>query len=108
MEQKYLDYIVEQTQKLLAIPSPTGYNHQVQQYLREELGRLGYPETVGPRRGGVACCIGGEGNPITLTAHADTLGAMVRAIKENGALMITPIGGLNPHNVETSNVEIVT
>ena len=108
MEQKYLDYIVEQTQKLLAIPSPTGYNQQVQQYLREELGRLGYPETVGPRRGGVACCIGGEGNPITLTAHADTLGAMVRAIKENGALMITPIGGLNPNNVETSNVEIVT
>ncbi len=108
MEQKYLDYMVEQTQKLLAIPSPTGYNQQVQQYLREELGRLGYPETTGPRRGGVACCIGGEGDPITLTAHADTLGAVVRAIKENGSLMITPIGGLNPNNTETSNVEIVT
>ena len=108
MDKKYVDYMVEQTQKLLAIHSPTGYNQEVQQYLREELGRIGYPETTGPRRGGVACCLGGEGNPITLTAHADTLGAMVRAIKDNGTLMITPIGGLNPNNAETSNVEIIT
>lgn len=108
MEQKYVDYMVEQTQKLLAINSPTGYNQEVQQYLREELARIGYPETTGPRRGGVACRIGGEGNPITLTAHADTLGAVVRAIKENGSLMITPVGGLNPNNSETSNVEIIT
>ena len=108
MDKKYVDYMVEQAQKLLAIHSPTGYNQEVQQYLREELGRIGYPETTGPRRGGVACCLGGEGNPITLTAHADTLGAMVRAIKDNGTLMITPIGGLNPNNAETSNVEIIT
>ena len=108
MEQKYMDYLVEQAKNLLAIPSPTGYNQEIQAYLREELARLGYPETTGPRRGGVSCYIGGEGNPITLTAHADTLGAMVRHIKDNGSLMITPIGGLNANNVETSNVEIIT
>ncbi|WP_458863309.1 M42 family metallopeptidase [Acidaminobacterium chupaoyuni] len=108
MEKKYLDYVMEQTQKLIAIPSPTGYNQQVQAYLREELGRLGYPETTGPRRGGVAVHLGGEGNPVTLTAHCDTLGAVVRWIKPEGTLMISPIGGLNPNNVETSNVTVIT
>ncbi len=33
---------------------------------------------------------------------------MVRHIKSNGALMLTPIGGLNPNNVETSNVTVLT
>ena len=60
MEQKYMDYLVEQAKNLLAIPSPTGYNQEIQAYLREELARLGYPETTGPRRGGVSCHIGGE------------------------------------------------
>ena len=54
MEQKYMDYLVEQAKNLLAIPSPTGYNQEIQTYLREELARLGYPETTGPRRGGVS------------------------------------------------------
>ena len=31
MDKKYVDYMVEQTQKLLAIHSPTGYNQEVQQ-----------------------------------------------------------------------------
>lgn len=108
MEEKYLDYIVEQSQKLLAIPSPTGYNQEIQQYLREELSRLGYTGITGPRRGGVSVCIGGQNNPVTFTAHADTLGAVVRFIKPNGSLMVFPIGGLNPNNTETSNVTVIT
>ena len=35
MEQKYMDYLVEQAKNLLAIPSPTGYNQEIQAYLRE-------------------------------------------------------------------------
>ena len=43
MEQKYMDYLVEQAKNLLAIPSPTVYNQEIKTYLREELDRLGYP-----------------------------------------------------------------
>jgi len=41
-------------------------------------------------------------------AHADTLGAVVRFVKDSGGLMISPIGGLNPNNVETNNVTVIT
>lgn len=108
MEKQYLDYIVDQAQKMLAIPSPTGYNQEIQKYLREELARLGFTNVTGPLRGGVSVHIGGEGNPVTLTAHADTLGAVVRHIKSDGGLMVSPIGGLNPNNTETSNVTVIT
>lgn len=108
MEKKYLDYIVDQAQKMLAIPSPTGYNQEIQKYIREELARLGYKDVTGPLRGGVSVHIGGEGNPLTLTAHADTLGAVVRYIKPEGGLMVFPIGGLNANNTETNNVTVIT
>lgn len=108
MKQCYSEYMIDQLRKLMSIPSPTGYNHQIDAYLRAELEVLGYDGITGPHRGGVAVCLGGEGNPITLTAHADTLGAVVRFIKDNGSLMISPIGGLNPNNVETNGVTVIT
>ena len=37
--------------------------------------------------------IGGEGEPLVLAAHVDTLGAMVRSIKDNGRLRPTTLGG---------------
>ena len=56
MEQKYMDYLVEQAKNLLAIPSPTGYNQEIQAYLREELARrppapgaAAYPATSAAR-----------------------------------------------------------
>lgn len=41
-----------------------------------------------------------------LTAHVDTLGAMVCALKENGRLGLTPIGGLPAHAAEGAYVRI--
>ena len=38
--------------------------------------------------------------PRALTAHADTLGAMVKQIKPNGRLMMTKIGGFAWNTVE--------
>lgn len=35
----YVDYVMEQAQKLLAIDSPSGYSREVTDYLLEELGR---------------------------------------------------------------------
>lgn len=103
----YMEYILEQTKNLLAIDSPSGYTQNVTEYLLREYEHLGY-DPVLTKKGGVLVDLGGEGDGILVTAHADTLGAMTAEIKENGRLRITPVGGLNPHNIETENCRIYT
>lgn len=100
-------YCVEQLQKLCSIDSPTGFTRRAADYLMEELTRLGYqPEKT--RKGGVVCCLGGEGEGIFLMAHVDTLGAVVQTIKGNGRLKLSPVGGLQAENCETENCRIYT
>lgn len=59
------------------------------------------------RKGGVIANLGGEGNPLMMLAHVDTLGAFVHYIKGNGRLAISN-GTLNPNNIETENVRVIT
>ena len=43
MEKKnYIDYIVEETKKILAIDSPSGYTKEVAEYVLGEYRALGY------------------------------------------------------------------
>lgn len=107
--EKYIDYIIEQTKNILAIDSPTGYTKDGANYLMEEYKRLGY-EPVMTVKGGVFVDLGGQNTDdgLLLEAHMDTLGAMVCEIKGNGRLRLTPLGGLNPNNVEAENCRIIT
>ena len=107
MKAVYRDYMLEQLQAIMAIDSPSGYTKNVQAYLNEELKKLGFTP-VNPVKSGVLAHIGGEGNVLTLMAHMDTLGAMVRVIKDNGALTVANIGGLQPCNTETETVKVLT
>ena len=50
-------------------------------------------------------CLGGEGEPLVLASHVDTLGAMVRSIKDNGRLRPTTLGG---HQWSTADGENCT
>ncbi len=104
---QYLDYIMEQLEKLMAIDSPSGFTEKVTDYLLDEYARLGYSakRTV---KGGVVAEIGGEGDPILVMAHVDTLGAVVAEIKENGRLRLSPVGGFNANNVEAHNCRVYT
>ena len=43
-----------------------------------------------------------------LTAHTDTLGAMVAEVKGDGRLRLTPLGGMNANNAEAENVRVYT
>jgi putative aminopeptidase FrvX len=52
--------------------------------------------------------IGGDGDAVVLAAHVDTLGAMVRALKSNGRLRFTKIGGYPGNNVEAETCIIHT
>ncbi len=106
-EKQTMDYIVEQLKKLTAIPSPSGYTHEAASYVMEELARMGYAPKL-TKKGCVLCTLGGERNPVLVSAHLDTLGAMVAEIKENGRLRLTRVGGLQANNVETENAVVVT
>lgn len=90
--EKYITYITDQLKALTAIPSPSGYTTEAAEYLMHQLADMDYHPEMS-RKGNVCVTLGGEGNPLLLAAHVDTLGAMVRSIKSNGRLRPTTIGG---------------
>ena len=92
MENSTITFITDQLKALTSIPSPSGFTKEVAQYLVSTLEEMGFtPERS--RKGNVCVTIGGEGSPLILAAHVDTLGAMVRSIKSNGRLRPTTLGG---------------
>ncbi|MCR5452396.1 MAG: M42 family metallopeptidase [Lachnospiraceae bacterium] len=98
---------METLKTLIDIDSATGQYHEIEEYLIDELERMGYePETL--NKGGIICCLGGNGNPLCITAHADTLGLMVRHINEDGTIKVVKVGGLYAYNCEQENVRIHT
>ena len=114
---QYIDYIMEITSKLLAVPSPSGFTHMAAEFVKKEFESMGYEPKL-TAKGAVLVKLGGnerdeEGgkekeNGILLAAHMDTLGAMVSGIKDNGRLKLTNIGGMNPNNGETENCKVYT
>ena len=95
-------YMLEQTAALCQIPSPSGFTDEAVVFVAQELERLGFPSRrtvkgalVAPLPGG-DLRLGGR----TLSAHVDTLGAMVKKIKDNGRLKLTRIGGYDWATIE--------
>lgn len=104
--QEEKEFILSHLEKLISIDSPTGYHEHVQQYLMEELGSMGFePQCL--RKGGVKVNLGGQGSPLMMMSHVDTLGCFVHYIKENGRLAISN-QTLNPNNIETETVHVIT
>ncbi|MFQ5611048.1 MAG: M42 family metallopeptidase [Anaerolineae bacterium] len=97
---------VEQTTeflcKLLKTPSPTGNTAQAvslaQTYFQSARPDASFQHTI---KGGLLATLPGLAGdaPRTITAHVDTLGAMVKEIKENGRLKLSAIGGYLPASV---------
>jgi len=100
-------YIRETLQKLLEIPSPTGYTDSIVHFVGEELRHLGIPFEL-TRRGAIRADIKGElSSPNrAIVAHLDTLGAMVRRLKDNGRLEISPIGSWSARFAEGARTSI--
>lgn len=102
-----LENALRSIQELLAIPSPTGFTGAAEKYVMDTLRGMGYAP-VQLRKGGVLCELGGEGRGLLLSAHVDTLGAMVRSVKGNGRIRYTHVGGWQDATVETENCLIHT
>lgn len=107
--ENYVDYIVKQTEDILAIDSPTGFTANAAKHLIAEYEKLGFKPQL-TTKGGVLVDLGGNNadDAILIEAHMDTLGGMVSKIKANGNLEITPLGGFNPNNGESENCRIYT
>ena len=94
---------------ILTIPSPTGFTNNVMDYIKEELHILDiYYYTT--NKGNVIAKLDGENKDIvrTFSSHVDTLGAMVKEVKLDGRLALTPIGGFMMNSIEGENCIIET
>ncbi|HRA47629.1 MAG TPA: M42 family metallopeptidase [Thermomicrobiales bacterium] len=98
-----VDYIAQETVALCRIPSPTGYTQHASSHLQQQLRELGLKpiETV---KGSIVVALptsaAADVPGRMLSAHIDTLGAMVREIKPNGRLKLTLIGGYDWSTIE--------
>ena len=98
--QQTIDYL----KKLTSIASPTGFTREVSDYLVEEVERLGYA-AIRTNKGGVNVVVKGKNDNKhrVVTAHVDTLGAMVRGVKADGRLKMSKIGGYPWNMIEGEN-----
>ncbi len=88
--------------RLLNTPSPTGFTGQAVALLEQAMGELPDWKIERTRKGALLATLAGEQGDLArgLSAHLDTLGAMVKQIKPNGRLKMTPLGGYAWNTVE--------
>lgn len=87
--------------EILTTPSPTGYMPLIVPKVKSAFEALGY-QVTNDKKGNILIRVPGDSSEKTigLSGHLDTLGAMVRSIKDNGKLRITTIGGYAFSTVE--------
>ena len=109
IQKEYADFSWEQAAALLGVDSPSGFTAKGAKWVMDAFAALGYAPVL-TNKGGVLVDLGGmdAGDGLLLSAHCDTLGAMVCEIKGNGRLRCTNLGGMRPENAEAENVRIYT
>jgi putative aminopeptidase FrvX len=88
--------------ELLATPSPSGNTEQavslLERYLEQKVQAATLQRTV---KGGLVATLTGRSDNAScaVSAHVDTLGAMVKEVKENGRLRLAALGGYLPATI---------
>ncbi len=102
-------YLVETLQHLLSIPSPTGYTDTVVRFIAAELEELGLAVEM-TRRGAIRAIRPGTDprGARAVVSHVDTLGAQVKTLKDNGRLMVVPIGHWSARFAEGARATVFT
>lgn len=103
------DYLIRVLVDLLNTPSPTGYTDWGISLVQQELDVLGISSTI-TQKGALLANLAGlqDTAPRALSSHVDTLGAMVKEIKENGRLTLTALNGVMWPTVESEGVWVET
>src|SRR5687767_13614050 len=104
------EYLVDFLVRLLNIHSPTGFAEPAIAFVEQELSQFSQLQLTRTRKGALVAKweIASELPPVALTAHVDTLGAVVKEIKSNGRLKLSRIGGVEWPTVETEGIWIFT
>lgn len=99
-------YLMEE---ILSIPSPSGNTKEVITYIESFLKKLDV-RTYRNRKGGLIATLPGkdDNRHRMLTAHVDTLGAIVKEIKRCGRLKLDLIGGFKYNSIEGEYCQIET
>lgn len=86
-------YLQSTLRRLLDTPSPSGMTDAVVRLVCEMLDELGIAYQL-TRRGAIRALLPGRQHcpKRAVASHLDTLGAMVKALKPNGRLALSPIG----------------
>lgn len=102
-----MNQTVEYIKELTAIASPTGFTREISDYLVKTLEDFGC-QPVRTAKGGVNVTIKGQKDEQHryVTAHVDTLGAIVRAVKPDGRLKLDRIGGFPWNMIEGENCTV--
>ena len=86
--------LAEYAKTLLNIDSPTGYTRLAIDWIEQQVRSLGYASYRNAKGNLIVDIQGPAEKPaVALSAHTDTLGLMVRAIKKDGKLAFTRLGG---------------
>lgn len=103
------DYLVRFLVDLLNTPSPTGDTEYAIGFVEGELAAMGVA-TERTYKGALLAHLPGlrDDAPRALTAHVDTLGAIVRRIKPSGRLQLSALNGLMWPTVESEGVNVMT
>ncbi|MBE0583432.1 MAG: osmoprotectant NAGGN system M42 family peptidase, partial [Desulfofustis sp.] len=98
-------YLLDVLSRLLAIPSPSGMTDDIVRAVCNELDELAIAYEL-TRRGAIRAHLPGKSRKPrrAVVAHLDTLGGMVRSLKNNGRLAIVPIGTWSARFAEGARV----
>jgi putative aminopeptidase FrvX len=104
------DYLVDFLVRLLNIPSPTGFAEPALAFVEKELSPFSQLQLGRTRKGALVAKwqVASDLPPVALTAHVDTLGAVVKEFKPNGRLKLSRVGGIQWPSVETESVWVFT
>ena len=97
---------LESLEKLVAIDSPSGFTDAACEFVAGYLAGCGY-QPLRSNKGAVRCTLG-ESPRLALTAHVDTLGAIVSGFRSDGTLSISSVGGLSLNMAEGEYVRVHT
>ncbi len=102
MEKKSLAFL----EKLITLPSPSGYEIDVQRCIKKELNAI-TPRVKTDVMGNVYGILNPDGAPrVMLAGHCDEIGLMVNFISEEGFIYFRAIGGIDPHLLPGRRVNI--
>lgn len=104
------NFLIDFLTHLLNTPSPTGFTESAIALIEQALKVFPALKLSRTRKGALAARWPGEKGdaPRALTAHADTLGGMVKEIKSNGRLKLTKIGSFPWNFVEGEGCSVFT